>query len=77
VTLLAMVLVATVATAASAAARAPARQTLFLDALFAHSASGGPPANTVGHRDSASGIRHEARGRALRPPALLEPVHAA
>jgi len=68
--LLALILVATVAPAPSAAARAPAHQTLFLDAISTHVGGGRVPTNTVGHLESAGGVLRDAHGRAVeRPPA--------
>lgn len=61
--LLALTLVAAVATAASASARPAAHQTLLLDALSTHVRSGGGPANTVGHLDVAGGPLRDVHGR--------------
>jgi hypothetical protein len=63
--LLALILVATVAPAPSAAARAPAHQTLFLDAISTHVGGGRVPTNTVGHLESAGGVLRDAHGRAV------------
>jgi hypothetical protein len=40
-----------------------ATQTVFLDAVFTHTASGGPPPDAVGHVESASGPLRDAAGR--------------
>ena len=63
--LLALILVATVATAAPATARAPTHETLFLDAIATHLGDGGSPANAVGHLQAASGVLRDAHGRAV------------
>ena len=49
--------------AAAATNRASHPQTLFVDALFTQSRSGGPEANHVGHQQIVSGVLRNAAGR--------------